>query len=115
MSIHSEIIAALASVAGGRVYTQAAPEDAGSPYVVFRRVSSEPITTIHGGAPLATKSVFAFECWAEDHVDAIDLADQVSAAIRASSLDSFFVDNPGDEYDPQTDSSMEPVTIGFWH
>lgn len=117
MSIQSDIISALSAVASGRVYPQAAPQDAAMPFVIYRRVSQEPITTIHDSSVRATRSQFVFECYAETFAAALDLADTVRAAFLAASptLDVFPVPSSGEEYAPAIDAYMEPVELGFWH
>jgi hypothetical protein len=114
MSIQADIYTALSALASGRVYPQAAPAECEMPFIVWRRVSSDPTVTIHGQL-LTTRSIFVFECWSDTYLAAINLADQVRDAIAASALESFLEQNPGDEYEPQIDAFMEPVTIGFWH
>lgn len=114
MSIQSDIVTALSAVASGRVYPQAAPQDAAMPFVVYRRVASEPINTIHGTIA-ATKSTFVFECWAADYSSALTLSDALKAAVVASALDYTNEPSAADEYEPTADSFMDPVTYGFWH
>lgn len=114
MSIYTDMLAVLAGLAGDRIYPKAAPQECAHPFIVWRRDSSEPTVTVHG-TTVATKSLFVFECWADTYLGALELSDQVRAAIEASSLESFMETNPGDEYEPQIDSYMEPVAIGFWH
>jgi hypothetical protein len=115
MSIHEDIVTALASVAGGKVYPQAAPEGESMPFVVFRRIARDPQLTIHSKAPDVERSEFIFECWASDLVDAIELADDVIDALEASSLDATMSPIGSEEYEPFIDCHMEPVQFSFWH
>lgn len=87
------------------------------PFVIYRRVSQEPIGTIHSSSILATKSIFVFECYAETFAAALTLSESVRAAFLAASptLDVFPVPSSGEEYSPAIDAYMEPVELGFWH
>ena len=122
MSIHSDIVTALAAIAGGRVYPDAAPENLAPPLVIYRRVGYEPLMTLQGYANLA-KSTFVFECWAAPTATvtakaaALTLAGQVQAAIDAASGLASKWREPvsGDEYDIETLELMEPVQYSFWH
>ena len=120
MSIQSDIVTALSigspSIsAESRVYPQAAPQDADLPFVVYRRLSQEPIGTIHSAAPAATRSVFVFECYAKTYAAALTLADQVRSAITSSALEAYPSASSGEEYIPAVDEFMEPVQYEFWH
>ena len=117
MSIQSDIISALSAVASGRVYPQAAPQDAAMPFVIYRRLSQEPLTTIHSASVVATRSTFVFECYAETYAEALSTAETVRAAFLAASptLDVYAVPSSGEEYAPAIDAYMEPVELGFWH
>ena len=46
MSFESDLVAALAAVAGGRVYPQVAPESEPYPLVNYRILAAEPIATM---------------------------------------------------------------------
>lgn len=120
MSIQSDIVTALTGVspslsAGTKVYPQFAPQDAALPFVVYRRLSQEPFGTIHGATPLATKSIFVFECYAATYQGALTLAEQVRGCIQSSSLDAYPSVSSGEEYAPMVDEFMEPVQFEFWH
>lgn len=117
MSIQSDIISALSSVSGGRVYPQFAPEDAAMPFVIYRRLSQEPFGTIHDGVIHATRSVFVFECYAETFAAALSTADMVRTALTSSSpaLECYPVTTSGEEFAPAVDAYMEPVQFEFWH
>ena len=108
MTIQADIVTALAGVASGRVYPQIAPENATYPLVNYRILNKAPITTIHG-TTLATDYTVVFECWATTYSGALTLAESVRTAINASTLNKVETDEPGEEYDVQADSFMEPV------
>lgn len=115
MSIQSDIVTALASVAGGRVYPQIAPADAALPFVVYRVLTKNPLglLTGHGGA---TQYSVVFECYAETYAAALTLAGQVTTAVEAAAtLTEYREQSPGEEYEPAVNVFMEPVYFGFWH
>ncbi len=122
MSIHSDIVTALASVASGKVYPDAAPENVEPPLVIYRRIAYEPLMTLQGYNDLA-RSTFLFECWAKPtssttgKAGAIALAAQVQSAIdAATSFQSKWREAvSGDQYESETSELMEPVQYSFWH
>lgn len=116
MTIESDIVTALSSVASGRVYPNAAPQDAAVPFVVYRLVDADPVNTLRGYAG-ATKSTFAFESWAATKSSAVTIRAAVQTAIDAvyATL-AGFREPPGESgYDPETDQYMEPCVYSFWH
>lgn len=114
MSIQSDIVTALSSVADGRVYPQIAEQEAALPLVVYRIIGKTPAQKLNGGAGIINTTV-EFACWAETYAEAISLADSVRTAINAASLISYEESSSGEDYEPQTDAFVEPVTFGFWH
>jgi len=115
VSIQSEIITALASVAGARVYPDLAPQDAALPLVIYKRTAYEPLMKLDGYASL-TKSTFMFECWATTKAGSLTLAGQVQTAIEASVIAVKFREpSTGDEYEVQVDQFVEPIAYSFWH
>lgn len=116
MSIQSDIVTALSAVAGGRVYPQAAPQEAALPFVVYRRVAYEPVNLLAGAATNA-RSTFTFECWGASLDSALTTAAAVVAAVNAAATlaSRYRVDAAGDDYEPVVDAFMEPVSFSFWH
>lgn len=114
MSFQSDLMAALTTVAGGRVYPQVAPEDAVYPFVNYRVASYSPIVTIDGKVH-ATDYQVVFECWAKDYASALSTAESVRVAVRASTLNYTPTEQPGEDYEPQADSFCEFVYYEFMH
>lgn len=124
MTIHSDILSALATVAGGRIYADAAPEKAPLPLVIYRRTHHEPIQTLVGEdeTPEA-RSVFVFECWGKSSdaesakASALSTAQALVTAMNAASAIQIKRRVPvhGEEFEPQTLEVMEPVSYSFWH
>lgn len=125
MSIESDLITALASVASGKVYPEGAvPEDAVPPLVTYRRTLYEPLMAIEGPYGLI-HSEFAIECWAAKTATtnakaaSLTLAIAVRAAVEASAAlktaNRFEIPSSGDQYEPEILEIMEPVFYSFWH
>lgn len=114
MSIHTQIVTALATVAGGRIYPQIAPAEATYPLVNYRVLNKSPVATIHGTV-LATEYQIVFECWGKTYASALVTAEAVRAAIVASTLKYSHIDEPGEEFDQAADSFMEPVYFSFMY
>lgn len=115
MSLQSDIITALAGVAGGQVYPQYAPDDVEPPFVIYRILGKTPLTTLDDTETLI-QFVVAFEGYAESYQEALTLSAAVVSAIEVSGIDHYYKDSsPGDDYIPLIDGFMEPVFFGFWH
>jgi hypothetical protein len=111
MSVESQVTAALAGVAGGRVYHQAAPEKAVKPFVICKS-TAEPLQLL-SGVVYATRTQIVFECWAADMQAAIDLAGAVTTALVVSTLNPSAIEPPADAYDPAVDEYVRPVAFEF--
>jgi len=114
MSLQSDIVTALTSVASGKVFPQFVPADVDPPFVVYRINSKDPLTTLDGVVHLHNSSV-VFECYAATYSGALTLASSVRSAIVGSSLQQYEDSAPGEDYEPQMDIFVEPVYYGFWH
>lgn len=114
MSFQSDLYTALSGVAGGRVYPQTAPQETPLPLVVWRILNKTPNLRL-GGPDGLTQYAVEFQCWADDHVEALDLADQVAVALGASALTHYPDSSPGEDFEPAIDAFVEPVYFGFWH
>lgn len=118
MSLQSDIVTALAGIAGNRVYPDAAPADTDLPLVIYRVINKRPEAKLDSTVDL-NNSIVAFESYAEDYQGALTLAGQVDAAIQAitptGTLMYYPEAAPGEDYIIPTDDYMEPVFYGFWH
>ena len=112
MSIHTDLVTALASVAGGRVSPHIATAESTYPLVNYRVENKEKIIDA-AGVVLATNYQIVFECWAKTFGAAHSIATDVRAAIEASSLNYTHIDEPGDEFDPDADMYSEQVHFSF--
>lgn len=128
MSIQSEIISALAGVAGDRVFPDSTPESVPAPMVVVKRIGFEPLNVLTGTTGLA-KSTFLFTCWGSRLDEprkkgAKTIALETAAAVRlavyggtsGSPFSTFFEEAvSGEDFEPETLEVMEPVSFSFWH
>lgn len=116
MSVQGDLLTVLANIANGRVFPEFAPQDVASPFVVIRRTLHEPLMALMGYAGI-TKSVFVFECYADNKATALTVASEVIDAIDASALirDKFREPVSGEDFEPETMSMMEPVQYSIWH
>lgn len=113
MSIHTDIVTALASVAGGRVYPNIAPAESTYPLVNYRVLNAER-TVLLSGAVACTDYQIVFECWGNTFASAHATAEAVRGAVVASAvLDHSYIDEPGEEFDATADKYMEPVYFSF--
>lgn len=115
MSLQSDLVSALSSVAGGKVYPQFVPADVTLPFIVYSIISKDPLETLSGGT-VQINSTVEFDCYADDYTSALSLAQDVKTAIDAdANLVSYETSSPGENYEPAVDVFMEPVFYGFWH
>lgn len=114
MSVQSEIVTALAAVAGGRVFPQAATADAVKPFVIYKNNGSEPVMTINGYAGI-TRTSFTFDCWGATAQSALDTAASLRTALEISSFKWVREPTPDNGYDSESDEYVEPVVYSFWH
>lgn len=113
MSIHTDLITALAAVAGGRVYPQIAPAESVYPLVNYRILNTDRTVTLDGAVACIEYQI-VFECWASTYAQSISTADSVRAAVIASALlDHSYIDEPGEEFDASGDLYMTPVYFSF--
>jgi len=113
MGIQAEIVTALASVAGGRVYPQVAPQSAAKPFVVYRMTGSDPLMTIDSVVHI-TRYSFVFDCWAGTAQSALDIAASLRTALEIDSLKWVRDPAPENGYSPESDEYVESVAYSFW-
>jgi hypothetical protein len=122
MSIQSDVISALSTVAGGNVRANYAEKTITPPLVVVRRVAYEPVMKLTGPAGFA-KSTFMFDCWGKKasgstaKAASLALADDVKAAMAAQPLTFIRYQEAvdGEQVDIATLEQMEPLQYSFWH
>jgi hypothetical protein len=118
MSLQSDLVTALAGVAGGQVYPDAVPADIDKPYVVYRVKNESPLSRLNGTVDLIKFSV-DFLCFENTYNESLTLAGAVRAAINAITPTATFMFFPttssGEDYVVPVDDYMVPVSFGFWH
>jgi len=86
MSAESTLYAWLAADAGvaalvaGRIYPDVIPPDVALPAIAYARLSTEPVTTVHGAMPAQFVNL-QVQCWAATRTSAEAVADAVQAAL----------------------------------
>lgn len=83
--IQQNLFAALAGVAGGRVFPNVAPNNVSKPYVVYSRVSSAPENTLADGASVENTRL-QVDCFDTTYSAAVALAETVKAAMKSSAV-----------------------------
>lgn len=98
--------AGVTSLAGERIYSVSAPDDATAPYVVFQQIAADPGIS-HAGASGATERMFQFACFAATPKAARALRDAVISALDGQAIGSG--DNPTleDERDAEKDDAAK--------
>lgn len=117
MSVHDEIVTALASLPGDAiVYPLEADENAEFDYVVFSEISSTPLQTLQGQTG-DRRTTFVFECYGETYTKSIALSEAVRAALlaAASLKPCYEEDSDPDDYIAAMAAGMRPVIFSFWH
>lgn len=102
---------ALTALVGSRIYPDIIPEGAALPAVVYQRSSTSPVTTI-GSVRVAEDVRFGISAWAISRADADTVADEVAAAIAASS--NQVVDRTHG-YDTEVWLYAATVEVDWWH
>ena len=83
--IQQDLFAALAGVAGGRVFPNVAPNNVSKPYVVYSRVSIAPENTLADGASVENTRL-QVDCFDITYSAAVALAETVKAAMKSSAI-----------------------------
>jgi len=111
--IQQAVVAALAGVAGGRVFPNIAPNNVQKPYVVYARVSSAPENTLADGAPVDNTRL-QVDCYDTTYGAAVGLAESVKSALAASAMTHLLLQEQ-DQFEP--DALLHRVILEFsvWH
>lgn len=96
---------------GTKIYPGMLPQGNKLPAVVFVRISTEHITTIHSAASLGQKAIIEILSIAEKFKDAEDIADAVEVAMTPVSAAP--VDRR-QEIEPESGAFLTILTYGVW-
>ena len=116
MSAETSLYAALSGDAGvdafvsGRVYPDVAPQDSALPAVVFERIGTEYLNTIHGTA-IAQKASLEVWCMAETRAAAESVCTAVETAARTA---DFITVGRRAEFDNEQLVWATVLSVDFW-
>lgn len=100
--------APVTALVSARIYPDAIPLDKGLPGIAYRRVGTDPVTTLHGGAPIAETATLEIACLDDTRAGAEAVADAVVAAAAAGGF--YLVDRGWDE-DPDNNLFDTVLTV----
>lgn len=81
MSVESNIVTALTSLVGGRIYPDVAPLDAAKPYITYQQVGGQVVNFLESIAPGKRNGRFQINVWAETRAQAADLSRQAEVIL----------------------------------
>lgn len=111
--IQQDLFAALAGVAGARVFPNVAPSNVQKPYVVYARVSNAPENTLADGAPVQNTR-FQIDCFDATYGGALALAQSVKDAIQSSSITHVLLLEQ-DQFEPEALLHRVILDFSIWH
>ena len=111
--IQQDLFAALAGVAGGRVFPNVAPNNVQKPYVVYARVSSAPENTLADGAPIENTRL-QVDCFDTTYAAAVVLAEAVKTAIKSSAITNVLLLEQ-DQFEPEALLHRVILDFSIWH
>ena len=111
--IQEQLFAALAGVAGGRVFPNVAPNNVQKPYVVYMRVASSPENTLADGIPIDNTRM-QIDCFDLTYAGVTTLAETVKTALRTSAITNVLLLEQ-DQF--ESDALLHRVILDFslWH
>jgi len=114
MSLETDLVALLDSLAAGGIHAMYLPPDQAPPYIVYRVQSRESETTLDGSDD-SINSVVAFHCIDQVYTDAVALAASVRTTIESSALVAYLAGPYDLDIDFDIDGYVETIVFGFWH
>lgn len=106
------VTAIVGSGSAARIYPDFIGQEIVCPAVVFHRVETENITTIHSNAIQASRVALEVWCMAiSSRASADALADAVETAFAPS---GFMPLNRRAEFDPETETFATVLTVSYW-
>lgn len=84
MSIEAQVVAALAGLAGDRVFPDFAPEGTARPYIVYQAVGGDAINFVDGAPPGKRNARMQIAVWSDSRLEASSIGNQVEDAMRAA-------------------------------
>ena len=111
--IQQDLFAALAGVAGGRVFPNVAPNNVSKPYVVYARVSSAPENTLADGAPIENTRL-QVDCFDTTYAAVVALAETVKAAMKSSAITHVLLLEQ-DQFEPEALLHRVILDFSIWN
>lgn len=111
--IQQDLFAALAGVAGGRVFPNVAPNNVQKPYVVYARVSSAPENTLADGAPIENTRL-QVDCFDTTYAASVALAETVKAAMKSSAITHVLLFEQ-DQFEPEALLHRVILDFSVWN
>ena len=111
--IQQDLFAALAGVAGGRVFPSVAPNNVQKPYVVYARVSSAPENTLTDGAPIENTRL-QVDCFDTTYAAVVALAETVKDAVKSSAITHVLLLEQ-DQFEPEALLHRVILDFSIWH
>lgn len=100
----------LVALVAQRIFFQVAAQGSKLPLIVFERTASEPLSTIHDGAPVATKVTLSISAWSRLADQAAAIADLFTAAMHEAGQSV----NRLTHYDETTELHATIVDFEVW-
>mgnify|MGYP000111581318 CR=1 FL=1 len=114
--LHSQLVTntGISGIVANRVWPDASPKKATLPCIVYARISTEFVRTIHTSAPVAEKVYFEIHCFADKRSEAEELAGVVYNELGSS---DFQIVSQTSEKITDLDEDVELSILGleYWH
>lgn len=111
---NSIVAAALAALAGGRVYPRVAPPRSVKPYIVFQGAGGVDETTFDGPDTLQNRRM-QVTVWSADSVEADSINKQVRDALTAEPVLGTPIGAPTDVYEDDTKLYGSRQDFSIWY
>jgi hypothetical protein len=110
--IEQSVVTVLTGLVSGRIYPNKVEQGADLPALVYQSTRT-PVPYLHGG--LATMQVaITITCVASTFAAARTLAESVRTAMAASALVFGYEEEPGDQFDPETNLHLYSLVYTLW-
>ena len=115
MTIDEHIATTLASLAGGRVYPDFAPEGTAAPYIVFQQVGGQGLNYTEGSLPTSENCRIQVATWGVMRTDVTTLAQQAEALLlAATAFQATALGNRTNLFEPGTDLRGARQDFSVW-
>lgn len=98
------------ALVGSRIYPDSAPEKTQTPYIVYTRLSTDPVYSLNN-TPIAEQAFMQATCWAQTRIDAETVANAAQAALLAAQLP---ISGRSADFDPDTEQEGVVLDFDIW-